>query len=78
MLLAILNYITNSAKTASTSLAGAFVGQVAVESKLSTANIALQHAAWTVAIFAGLATIANLFFPLRSFYENYKKKKQST
>lgn len=75
MLLAILNYITDSAKTAATSVAGVFVGQASISGSLSSANVALQHAAWTVAILAGLLTIANLFFPLRTFYEVYKSKK---
>jgi len=75
MLLALLNYITDSAKTATTSIAGAFVGQASAAVPLSMANTALQHAAWTVAILAGLLTIANLFFPLRTFYENYKVRK---
>jgi len=76
MLLAILNYITDSGKTAFTSVAGVFVGQASLSSGLSGANTALQHAAWTVAILAGLLTIANLFFPLRTFYEDYKTKRK--
>ena len=76
MLLALLNYITDTAKTAITSVAGVMVGQVAQSSNsLNVANTALQHAAWTIAIVAGLTTIINLFFPLRSFYEEYKKRK---
>jgi len=75
MLLALLNYVTDSAKTAATSIAGVFVGQASVSGSLSAANTALQHAAWSVAILAGLLTIANLFFPLRAFYEEYKTKK---
>ena len=75
MLLAILNFITDSVKTAATSVVGVFVGQASVSGSLSAANVALQHAAWTVAIIAGVLTIANLFFPLRSFYEQYKTQK---
>lgn len=74
MLLALLNYITDSAKTAVTSIAGVFVGQASVQGSLSAANTALQHAAWTVAILAGVLTVVNLFFPLRTFYEAYKTK----
>lgn len=72
MLLALLNYITDSAKTAVTSVAGVFVGQISANGTLSAANTALQHAAWTIAILAGFLTIINLFFPLRTFYEEYK------
>lgn len=75
MLLALLNYITDSAKTAVTSIAGLVVGQASVSANLSAANTALQHAAWTIAILAGVLTVANLFFPLRTFYENYKAKR---
>jgi len=75
MLLALLNYVTDSAKTAVTSLAGVFVGQASVSGSLSAANTALQHSAWVVAILAGVLTIANLFFPLRTFYEEYKLKR---
>ena len=75
MLSAILNFITDSAKTASTSIAGAIVGQASAAGTLTIANTALQHAAWTVAILAGVLTIANLFFPLRTFYEEYKQRK---
>ena len=75
MLLALLNYITDSGKTAVTSIAGVFVGQASVQGSLSAANTALQHAAWTVAILAGVLTVVNLFFPLRTFYEAYKTKR---
>jgi len=73
MILALLNYITDSAKTAATSVAGVVIGQASTN--MSSANTALQHAAWTVAILAGFLTIINLFFPLRTFYEEYKQRK---
>lgn len=74
MILAFLNYITDSVKTSMTSLGGAIVGQFASTSpgNLEWANVALQHAAWLVAIVAGILTIINLFFPLRMFYNRYK------
>jgi len=71
----ILNYITDSGRTALTSVAGAITGQIAAENaSLNSVNTAFQHAAWTVAILAGLMTVINLFFPLRSFYLRYKRK----
>lgn len=75
MIAAIRNFITDSSKTAGTSIVGVFIGQASASGSLSAANVALQHAAWSVAILAGLLTIANLFFPLRTFYENYKIRK---
>ena len=75
MILGILNYITDSGKTALTSVTSAFIGQAAVDSGIDKANVALQHAAWTIAILAGILTIVNLFFPLRTWYEEYKRKR---
>lgn len=75
MLLSILNYITDSGKTALTSVTSAFIGQAAAEESLDRANVALQHAAWSIAILAGLLTIINLFFPLRTWYEEYKTRR---
>lgn len=76
LLTALLNYVTDTTKTAVTSLTGAVVGQVASESGLSLANVALQHAAWVTAILAAILTIVNLFFPLRTFYNEYKERRQ--
>jgi len=71
----ILNYITDSGRTAATSVVGAVTGQIAYESTTITSiNTAFQHAAWTVAILAGIMTMVNLFFPLRTFYLRYKRK----
>ncbi|MFZ4706301.1 MAG: hypothetical protein ACOYMF_09880 [Bacteroidales bacterium] len=72
MLLLILDYLTDTFKTSLTSATGILIGQVTIATELSVANTALQHTAWTVAIVAGILTIANLFFPLRSFYEKRK------
>jgi len=67
MLLAMLNYITDSGKTAFTSLCSAAI--------TVTSNIhILQATASFVAIIAGVVAIINAFFPLRSFYDAYKKK----
>lgn len=75
---AILNFITSSTRTAAASLSGAIIGQITREaSTLGDINTAFQHAAWTTAIMMGLLTIINLFFPLRSFYETRKRKKQA-
>lgn len=76
MLMFLLNFITDTPKTAATAIVSAAVGQVSFESRLNVANTALQHSAWVVAILAGILTIINLFFPLRTFYENYKAKKE--
>ena len=74
MLTYLLNYITDSGRTALTSVAGAITGQIAFEtSALTNINTAFQHAAWSVAILAGIMTMVNLFFPLRTFYDNRKK-----
>ena len=74
---AFLDFITSSSRTAATSLTGAIVGQITIDvSRLDRVNIAFQHAAWTVAIIAGIMTIINLFFPLRSFYEDRKRKRE--
>ncbi|MEI6062311.1 MAG: hypothetical protein WCR72_16530 [Bacteroidota bacterium] len=76
MILAILNFITDSSKTAVTSVASVFVGQAAYEGRINMANIALQHAAWTIAILTGLLTIINLFYPLRSIYDKRKQRRK--
>lgn len=76
MILAVLNFVTDTPKTLTTSLAGVAVGQVAND--IDRVNTAFQHAAWTVAILAGILTMINLFFPLRSFYEAKKARKKST
>ncbi len=73
MLNAILNYLTDSSKLIATSVGGIFVSTT----PLSQANTALQHGAWFVAIVAGILTIINLFFPLRSFYEQRRRTKLS-
>jgi len=74
MLTYLLNYITDSGRTALTSVAGAITGQIAFETNaLTNINTAFQHAAWTVAILAGIMTMVNLFFPLRSFYDKHKR-----
>lgn len=74
MLNVLLNYITNSEKTALTSLLGAVIGQAASEANEAFINMILQRGAWTVAILAGLLTMINLFFPLRSFYDKKKRR----
>lgn len=74
MLNVLLNYITNSEKTALTSLLGAAIGQAASEANEAFINMILQRGAWTVAILAGLLTMINLFFPLRSFYDKKKRR----
>jgi len=74
MLNVLFNYITNSEKTALTSLLGAAIGQAASESNEAFINMILQRGAWTVAIIAGVLTMINLFFPLRSFYDKKQKK----
>jgi len=74
----ILNYITNTIKLSITSLTSAAVGTgyvIIEDSQLSAVNTAFQHAAWSVAILAGLMTMINLFFPLRRFYDEHKKEK---
>lgn len=76
MLSVLLNYISDSVKTSVTSIASAVIGSASSNSNLSIANIALQHAAWAVAIIAGALTIVNLFFPLRSFYEERQLRKK--
>jgi len=77
MITHILNFITDSGRTAVTSVAGAITGQIAAEAdKLSSVNTAFQHAAWSVAILAGIMTMVNLFFPLRSFYDRRKQKRK--
>jgi len=77
MLVSIVNYITDSSKTAFTSVGAAIFGQIANDdvSNLTLTNIGLQHAAWTIAILTGLLSIINLFFPLRTFYIEYKRKR---
>ncbi len=75
MLLAILNYITDSGKTALTAVTSAAIGQAAAESKIDVANIALQHTAWFIAILAGILSIVNYFYPLRSWYEEKKARR---
>ena len=75
---AFLDFVTSSSRTAATSLTGAVIGQITIDvSRLERINIAFQHAAWTVAIIAGIMTIINLFFPLRTFYENRKNKREA-
>lgn len=66
MLNIVLNYISNSEKTAITSLLSATIGQVAAAESV---NQALQRGAWTVAILAGILTMVNLFYPLRKWYD---------
>lgn len=76
---AFLDFITSSSRTAATSITGAVIGQITIDvSHLDKINTAFQHAAWSVAILAGIMTIINLFFPLRSFYENRKNKREAT
>jgi hypothetical protein len=71
----LLNYITDSWRTALTSITGAAVGQISLTANVDFINTAFQHAAWSVAIIAGIMTVINLFFPLRSFYDSYKSRK---
>ena len=66
MLNILINYISNSEKTAITSLASATLGQVAA---IESVNTALQRGAWIVAILAGILTMINLFYPLRRWYD---------
>ena len=74
---AFLDFVTSSSRTAATSLTGAVIGQITIDvPRLERINTAFQHAAWTVAIIAGIMTIINLFFPLRSFYEDRKRKRE--
>lgn len=70
----LLNYISDAPRTALTSLIGAAVGQAAAEGSDVFINTMLQRGAWTVAILAGLLTMINLFFPLRSFYDKKKRR----
>lgn len=75
MLSLIFNFITNSGKTATTAVASVTIGQLSTTWTVSKANTALQHGAWTIAILAGILTVINLFFPLRTFYQEYKIRK---
>jgi dihydrodipicolinate synthase/N-acetylneuraminate lyase len=75
MLLQIVNFVTDSTKTALTSLGSAAVGTAAsAANHVTNVNTAFQHAAWTVAIIAGVLTTINLFFPLRTWYDRRHKK----
>lgn len=71
MISVLLDFMTSPTKNLSASLISAVIGQITFE---STTNLILQRGAWSVAILAGIMTVINLFFPLRSFYENYKRK----
>jgi len=67
--------------TALVSMVSAFTGTLsAVSFPLSSANIALQHMAWTVAIIAGLFSIANYIrnwcLSDKSFFGNKKRRRQ--
>lgn len=67
MISVLLDFITSPAKNLSACLTGAVIGQITIA---STTSIIASY----IAILAGVMTVINLFFPLRSFYENYKRK----
>lgn len=75
MIAALVNYVSDTSKTLVTSVGAVVASQVIEPSTLSKINTGFQHFAWSIAILAGLFTIVNLFFPLRTFYENSKRRK---
>lgn len=74
MINAIVDYISSSTRTLGTAGASLVIGQISV---FESTNVMLQRGAWTIAMIAGAMTVINLFFPLRSFYDNYKDRKKS-
>jgi hypothetical protein len=62
------------AKSAITSIISAFTGTVVADLTLDTTNIAFQHAAWSVAIVAGLVSIVNGIIKIIDWAKKRNKK----
>lgn len=62
------------AKSAIASIVSAFTGTIVADVTLDTTNIAFQHAAWSVAIVAGLVSIVNGFIKILYWLKKYNKK----
>lgn len=61
-------------KSGIASITSAMTGTVVAQISLFNANTALQHAAWTVAIIAGLVSIVNGIIKIFEWYKARKKK----
>ena len=61
------------AKSAVASIISAFTGSVMAEITLAGANTAFQHAAWTVAIIAGIVSIVNGIIKIFEYFKRNKK-----
>ena len=59
----------------SSALAGTTAEQIEQHSDIINVNIAFQHAAWTIAIIAGLISTVNGVIMLRERYKKWKQKK---
>lgn len=62
------------AKSAIASIISAITGTVMTEVTLTEANTAFQHAAWAVAIIAGLVSIINGIIKIIDWCKNRHKK----
>lgn len=61
-------------KSAIASIGSAVVGSVAADITLVDANTAFQHAAWTVAILAGIVSIINGVIKIMEYFKNKGNK----
>ena len=61
------------AKSAIASIVSAMTGTVMADATLIGANIAFQHAAWTVAIIAGIVSIVNGVIKIVEYFKRNKK-----
>jgi phage-related protein len=66
------DFINSTTHTATTSLSCTLFGTI-IPVKVEVANIALQHAAWTIGIIAGIVAIIN---GIDNFILKHKSKKQ--
>lgn len=64
------------AKSAIASISSAFTGSVMANISLVEANTAFQHAAWTVAIIAGIVSIVNGIIKIREYFRKTKSDEE--
>ncbi len=64
------------AKSAIASIFSALTGTVMAEITVTAANTAFQHAAWTVAIIAGIVSIINGIIKIIQYCKDCKDKRK--
>lgn len=65
------DFLNSTTATATTSLSCTLFGTI-LPGNVEIANIALQHAAWTIGVIAGCVAIVN---GIDNFYRKHKSKK---